>query len=345
MFKFKALGFAFLAFATVWHVPSTAEAGPLLDWFLGRRSCRRPACYQQQPVVAALPSANCQTTCMQTCQRTVVNYVPCTSYRTSWQRVPVTSYRPQSNTDPCTGCTVTCMKPCTTYTYRAVQTPYTTYRPVYRTQAYQVPITYTSQAPQIHSPIGGCNSCGVQPMIQQPVANVPTITGALNPAGTYTTVPNIGTQIPANTQPQLQQRPIIIEQPTPAVGTSSRLNAPARQQAWPTNPNLNPINATRQDSGGEQYQPPQLFDVEPKTARATEIQSPVFKRFDYSPVRSASLQTSHAGHARTDQRLQQSVYAATVQRERNSNQSNTSQSTTSQPTPRQINQGWRSLAK
>jgi len=121
-------------------------------------------------------------TCQQTCSRTVVNYVPQTAYRTAYKRVPVTQYRPVTNSDPCTGCTVTCMKPCTTYTYQVQRVPYTTYRPVYRTQTYKVPVTTitngcatgacgsgtcstcpTSTAGTVanFAPQTGCSTCGV----------------------------------------------------------------------------------------------------------------------------------------------------------------------------------------
>ena len=93
------------------------------------------------PNIANLQPGQCMKTCQQTCSRTVVNYVPYTAYRTAYKRVPVTQYRPETNTDPCTGCTVTCMKPCTTYTYQCQRVPYTTYRPVYRQETYKVPVT------------------------------------------------------------------------------------------------------------------------------------------------------------------------------------------------------------
>ena len=148
---------------TAW--PADAQAGPLLDWLRARR-CSRQTCSPpktgcdpcqtpsftntsfQQPATslsahnpAGLQPGQCMKTCNQTCSRTVVNYVPCTSYRTAWNRVPVTQYKPVTNSDPCTGCTVTCMKPCTTYTWQMKREPYTTYRPVYRTENYTVPVT------------------------------------------------------------------------------------------------------------------------------------------------------------------------------------------------------------
>ncbi len=150
----------------------TAQAGPLLDWLRGRSSNsfnRQQAAYNyygNQPNTvqlaetghnpAGLQPGQCMRTCNKTCTRTVVNYVPYTAYRTNWNRVPVTSYRPVTNSDPCTGCTVTCMRPCTTYTYQAQRVPYTTYRPVYRQEAYQVPVTTITN----NCATGGCDSCG-----------------------------------------------------------------------------------------------------------------------------------------------------------------------------------------
>ena len=63
---------------------SNVEAGPLLDWLMGKN--RVPA----NPQVAYMPATQCQN-CTVTCQRQVVNYVPQTSYRTNWVQVPVTT--------------------------------------------------------------------------------------------------------------------------------------------------------------------------------------------------------------------------------------------------------------
>jgi hypothetical protein len=194
------------ALAMTISTPQTAEAGPLLDWLRGRRSntgCN--TCAQPQyaaPAVAAAPNAyglqpgQCMRTCQQTCSRVVVNYVPHTAYRTSWKRVPVTQYKPVTNSDPCTGCTVTCMRPCTTYTYQCQRVPYTTYRPVYRTETYKVPVTTITN----DCATGGCSTgtCGSCPTGTcggtAPVANyAPTATYAApqpsvsyGPSTTYT---------------------------------------------------------------------------------------------------------------------------------------------------------------
>ncbi len=334
MSKVKGLSLILVTIAMVWQSPNAAEAGPLLNWLRGKHCCRKP--------VAAPSYMPCQTTCMQTCHRTVVNYVPVTAYRTCWETVPVTTYRAHTTVDPCTGCTVTCMKPCTTYTYRAKQVPYTTYRPVYTTQAYQVPITYTSQMPAMQSPMvgSGCDTCGI-PGFQQPTQfqpgtiTAPSITGTLDTQGGYTLAPSTGMTVPADTQPQLNQRPIIIEQTTlPATGSSTRVNPPATQQVWPSDSNLNPIQSPQNGTPG---QPPQLFDGDAKTARILESESPAVQRFDYSPIRTASLNTNRTepdlfganGQATSQPGI---VYTGTVQRQGGS---------TSTPTP--ANHGWRSI--
>ena len=222
MLRFKPLLLATAAAAIVFSsFPATAEAGPLLDWL--RNRCRRPCAPQcfPQPQVVQSP---CTTTCMQTCSRVVVNYVPYTAYRCNWERVPVTTYRPVTNTDPCTGCTVTCQRPCTTYSWRMRQVPYTTYRPVYRTETYQRPVTYTSyqptmvQQPAVIQP-STCNTCTTgfagTPVVQTPV-NVPN--GTLSTGGTYSTPQSVITT-PADSQPTLNpetmQKPIIIDRRDP----------------------------------------------------------------------------------------------------------------------------------
>lgn len=144
MLRIKILSLAFaVGLLPTLACPNDAEAGPLLDWI--RNRCRRTTCAQPCAQVAQNPygllPGQCLRTCQQTCSRTVVNYVPYTAYRTEWKRVPVTQYRPVTNSDPCTGCSVTCMRPCTTYTYQCQRVPYTTYRPEYRTESYQVPVT------------------------------------------------------------------------------------------------------------------------------------------------------------------------------------------------------------
>lgn len=131
----------FFAHAAV--MPSQAEAGPLMDWLF--RRCQSKRCQQ--------PAATVCQTCTQTCSRVVASYVPYTAYRTCYEQVPVTYYRQVTNTDPCTGCTITCNRPCTTYQLQAKRVPYTAYRTVYRTETTQTPVT------QAFSPGSACSSC------------------------------------------------------------------------------------------------------------------------------------------------------------------------------------------
>ena len=353
MFRIKFLCIAVMTVVTIGAITESAQAGPLLDWLRGRFG-RNRCCTALQPAVpvtAASPCNTCQTSCTQTCQRTVVNYVPYTAYRTSWECVPVTSYRPQSNTDPCTGCTVTCMRPCTTYSYRAKQVPYTTYRPVYSTQTYQVPMTITSQAPAV----GGCNTCSLpatfqqfqQPVTGMPATTVPTITGStINTNGSFTTTPSTGTPTPADTQPQLQQRPIIIEQPSND-GSAYRMNVP-RSQNWPTESTVTPV-ADPQPQYQWQNEPPQLFGDDPKSA-----QSPVYEKFAYTPVRYASTASPNLSDAAND--APQRVFYGTVTRSGSSNQNqqpasgwkslaNTEQAPQARQPSTNPNMQWRSLQK
>lgn len=260
-----------------------ADAGLLRNWF---RRCRQPAQTCCPPTAtpatanyAGLQPGQCVKTCMQTCQRVVVNYVPCTSYRTAYERVPVTTYRPQTTSDPCTGCTVTCMRPCTTYTYRCKRVPYTTYRPVYKTQSYRVPVTTivndcnpcsTGTCP---TTAPGCNTCAV---------GTPVAGGAV-PSGTITTNGSYGTQpiIPGATVTPL---------PTPA----------------DTTPGINPQNSNRSvidgATGGSstRLQPPPvnwaLTSTQPAAGPnrnwsqipVVDEQSPVARKWVYSPVKQAS---------------------------------------------------------
>lgn len=188
--------------ATLVGSTSAAHGGPLLDWLRSR--CNRNSTnvdvggYQAtsgtftQAPTTLLPG-QCQKTCMQTCQRTVVNYVPYTAYRTEWKRVPVTQYRPVTNTDPCSGCTVTCMRPCTSYSWQLQRKPYTTYRPVYKSYNYRVPVTTITN----DCATGNCNSCST--------CGVPAVNqGAIPNAGGF--VPSTNT--PADTVPTLSNRPV-----------------------------------------------------------------------------------------------------------------------------------------
>jgi hypothetical protein len=85
--------------------------------------------YVPQPVpytAQYAPAPACQS-CVTTCTQRVCQYVPQTCYRLAYQNVPVTTMRPVTTTDPCTGCTTTCMRPFTYCVQRAHYVPYTTY--------------------------------------------------------------------------------------------------------------------------------------------------------------------------------------------------------------------------
>lgn len=291
--------------------PSDATAGPLLDWI---RGCRRPslcgrktACNTPQvaayaPNACGLQPGQCMKTCQQTCSRTVVNYVPCTAYRTNWTRVPVTQYKPVTNSDPCTGCTVTCMRPCTTYTYQMQRVPYTTYRPEYRTESYQVPVTTitndcatgdcgtcaTGNCGTVAAGDMGCTTCGqsnlgptmapgpatnfspTQPnsgngtYYEYPNSNPPA--GALNTGGTYDATTQPADLVPtlSGSNPQASVRPVL-----------------EQIRAWDANGsdmNSVPVN----------YPQPTPAAIPQPTYSNQTAQSPARKEWNYSPVRLAS---------------------------------------------------------
>ena len=224
MLRTKLLILTVVALTTQLSMVSEAQAGPLLDWLQGiRRNCARPALPQygytapsatapaaQANNVANLQPGQCLKTCQQTCSRTVVNYVPYTAYRTNWNRVPVTQYRPVTSSDPCTGCTMTCMKPCTTYTYQMQRVPYTTYRPVYRQETYKVPVT--TLVNDCNTCNSGCNTCAAGNVAgpqnfapQQPSYSAPVYS------------PGTSGVVPADTVPTL----------APSQGSTSRTTVPS----------------------------------------------------------------------------------------------------------------------
>jgi len=272
----------------------TAQAGPLLDWLRGRSSnssrLQQPAYnyYANQPNTAqfagtghnpaGLQPGQCMRTCNKTCTRTVVNYVPYTAYRTNWNRVPVTSYRPVTNSDPCTGCTVTCMRPCTTYTYQMQRVPYTTYRPVYRQEAYQVPVTTVTNDCATGNCNNGCNTCGtgvtgsVPGYVNQPNFGSPQ--GGVAPSsvgsGQFDTPTFPGTTSPADSAPSILQ----------GQGSTSRLD----------------VNSSGLLSTGGNYTAPSVTiprDLQRQVPRQSaaprrSAMVPVRRKFNYSAVRLAS---------------------------------------------------------
>ena len=295
MLRIRTFALAILVTATsLWSVPQDAEAGPLLDWI--RNRCRRPRANNCCPPTYNVNYATgnnpynlqpnqCMTTCQQTCSRVVVNYVPYTAYRTCWKRVPVTQYRPVTKTDPCSGCTTTCMRPCTTYTYQMQRVPYTTYRPCYRTETYRVPVTTISNncATGTCAPCNtGCNTCG------------PTVP----------TLPNQSPLTPSTTQfpgspvtGTYYESPSSVTVPNGTLSTGSGINTTTQPADIP--PSLNGVNPQssnrpiidRLGSGattGQQITHPQtvpsVLSYNDKTAYTTPNQ----RQWNYTPVRLAS---------------------------------------------------------
>ena len=341
MLKLKSFVFTTLVAAT-WAsmAPPKAEAGPLYDW-LWRHQYKKLMCCAPKSFAAPVAQTACQqpnvcsTTCSQTCQRVVVNYVPYTAYRCDWEQVPVTQYQQTCSTDPCTGCTVTCQKPCTTYTWQQKRVPYTTYRPVYRTESYTVPITYAAMAP---SPCNTCSSCQTCPTAVAPqtgcstcgpnyanpvVSGMPTILpqATLSPAGTYTVAPTN-----VEMSPYYQQTPATSPNMTPAdqvptIGNGVLID---RREITPQGssfqaPLLNPSNTNTGLQGVRPIRDPNpglrwdnqapgqapITNIEDQTASA-----PTHRRWEYSPVRLAShLQLVAAPQATT----QPQVYRGSLQ--------------------------------
>ena len=342
MLKLKAFVITSIVAATLASIaPPKAEAGPLLDWLMGRhrnKMCKLGCNTCQSPPQACAPAcpqpAVCSTTCSQTCQRVVVNYVPYTAYRCDWEQVPVTQYQQTCSTDPCTGCTVTCQKPCTTYTWQQKRVPYTTYRPVYRTESYTVPITYAAMAPSpcntcspcqtcptAAAPQTGCSTCG--PNYANPVVSgMPTLPQAtLSPNGTYTVAPTN-----VEMSPYYQPTPATSPNMTPADQVPSIGNGVLidRREITPQGssfqaPPLTPSNTNTGLQGVRPIRDPnpglrwdnQAPAQAPNTVLEDQTASaPTHRRWEYSPVRLAShLQSVEAPQATT----QPQIYRGSLQ--------------------------------
>ncbi len=278
----------------------------------------------QTPNIHNLQPGQCMKTCQQTCSRTVVNYVPYTAYRTAYKRVPVTQYRPETKTDPCTGCTITCMKPCTSYTYQCQRVPYTTYRPVYRQETYKVPVT-TITNDCATGTCGPCNTCGTDGGFANQVPGLPA--GNFNPtpaAGSSTTTnfapttgssttnfaPQYSAPTPAPTSnTYYEQVPSGTLSPSSGAtfGSGTRYNAPIPT----TQPSLQEVNPlqdvspfvsqrpfldriNKAQTGSTNYQAKAFREIEDKAPARFSFDdktaaSPVRKQWGYSPVRTASF--------------------------------------------------------
>lgn len=194
-------------------LPTTdAQAGPFLDWLLGRHAGTYPAAttvaYCPTPTVTAAYPTTCpgpNTTGYpallagsyaghqvayaapnlvmqpvqpaQLTQPVVVGYAP--SYRTSWFRVPVTYYRPVTAFSGVGGPPVTVMQPCNTQTWQVRRTPWLfRYRPWLPVTA---PVTFGAASPIV----------AAQPIVASPCPCIPTTTASLPylPSATMATVP------------------------------------------------------------------------------------------------------------------------------------------------------------
>ncbi len=305
MFRTKTiLSTLILGISASIFVPTQAQAGPLLDWILGRRARRTTQPWYAQP--AGVPNAGaisassngclqpgvCQVNCYKNCQRTVVNYVPQTCYRTQWNRIPVTQYRPVTNSDPNTGCSVTCMRPCTTYTWQMQRVPYTTYRPVYRTQTYRVPVTYyTNDCGNANPSCSTCTSCNTNPNVSGPAfSNQPTPAtpqNGVNTSQNYYAQPgyyNVGAGNAADTTPMINptenQRPSM-QQSTPP-DTSGLMDVPDLKSSpidFQNPTNANPIEIP---DGNLDIEQPALIGAD------KQANSLLHQKWEYSPVRLAS---------------------------------------------------------
>ena len=223
-------------------------------------------------------------TCQQTCTRTVVNYVPQTAYRTAWKPVPVTSYKPVTNTDPCTGCTVTCMRPCTTYTYQCQRVPYTTYRPVYRQETYKVPVTTITNDCATGTCNTGCATCPTAP--QQSFAPTPAATTSNFAPQTYAGAPSTTTSTYYET-PEGTIVPQGSSSPTPANIAPSLDGSSTRNLVNPQSlqkPFLERYQSSYSKVSDRSHIPARI-NIEDRTA-----QSPVRKNWSYSPVRLAGYE-------------------------------------------------------
>jgi len=384
MSRSKSIIIALAVAVTLSACPQDAQAGPLMDWFKGIR-CRREARQNarlasvnqncstcptppvvntslQVPNVAGLQPGQCMKTCNQVCSRTVVNYVPCTAYRTAWSRVPVTQYKPVTNSDPCTGCTVTCMRPCTTYTWQMKREPYTTYRPVYRQENYTVPVTTitndcatgacntcpTSTCPTPAIPTSTCPTCPTTAQVITPGSSQGFITPGNNtdPPGTYYTNPGNGTidtnggfQVPAETvpaidssfNPQKSQRPVINRFDTEDTTTSGPLvEGPLETRAGiQGDSGIRSVSKPSVDSSvneGWMNSAPRYTPPDDLTA-----QSPVRKRWSYTPVRLASYTTTQAESESGPIRITGEYQPPVPAKNRTASQ------------PRKVNAGWETV--
>lgn len=358
--------------------PAAAEAGPLLDWLRRTCGCKQgcgvpaapaayagmPTAYAGAPIAAANPNCGlqpgqCQVTCNQTCSRVVVNYVPYTAYRTSWEQVPVTQYKPVTNSDPCTGCSVTCMKPCTSYVWQAKQVPYTTYRACYRTENYTVPVTYvTNDCATGNCATGNCptGTCGqVAPMGGAPMAGVPaamTPTAGCStcnvPGAAMTSAPQVDPNFYAGSPSYVPAPATYNGLPStttsmPAAATPTPADSvPAIQGVNPQSMQRPVIEQLQASPAGSTYAPPsQVPNINLQTSTSTTISTASAGRevtrqaWAYSPVRLASFEQPVEGEQQVIQGQWQTKPQAQFKAQ--------SQAQPQGPTASELNAAWKTV--
>ncbi len=339
MLRVKIILLTTVMIAAQWCTAPSAEAGPLLDWIRGlrRRPCNtyQPLTYRQTALTGAanphnLQPGQCARTCNQTCSRVVVNYVPHTAYRTDWKRVPVTQYRPETSSDPCTGCSVTCMKPCTTYNWQMQRVPYTTYRAVYRTENYTVPVTTITNS----CATGTCatNTCSTCPtpgytypnngVLPQSSSVVTTPNGGVGVNGNYS-IPQYPAAadavptIPQNVNPQQNQRPIFDRIETlPVEGSNTRNSTPQRAVPTSAPSNIYPIQQSQ----------PAVINYGNQTAM-----NPVRKKWNYTVKLASYTSTEVVANEPAQGPSQMEGTFVPVQR------------TAAKPQPAKINSAWQTV--
>ena len=100
------------------------QAGPLVDFLLGRRYDDAAPYTAAMPVAVVPPYAsNAAPLGGMNIPQSVVAALPAGGYQTVLNKVPTTYYRPVTSLDPVTGTTITTLQPCTSYQHQALRVP------------------------------------------------------------------------------------------------------------------------------------------------------------------------------------------------------------------------------
>ncbi len=209
-----------------------ADACCLLDWFHHTMYPPAPACAPAcgsayAPAPACCPQPACAST----------QYVPQTTYRTTYTSVPMTTYRPIVTADPCSGCPVTTMRPVTAFVQRAQLVPYTSYMPV------------TTMRPVVASYAPACSTCNAAPAPATYTSNYASnyygvaATSYYQPATTAVSLVQPNTACSAGTT--AGYTPAAVSSPTPGYlspGYSTSSYVPANAAPGYSTPNYVPAN-------------------------------------------------------------------------------------------------------